>query len=78
MRSEVETVPGTDGEPGLPDPAADRLVVAEVSRLEPRNARGDAGLCRNGEGAQPLAIRPAAVGGDVLTNGSGHRAANVS
>ena len=61
MRSEVETVPGTDGEPGLPDSIADRLVVAEVPRLEPRNARGDAGLCRNGEGAQPLAIRPAGV-----------------
>jgi hypothetical protein len=47
MHPEVETVPGIDGEPGLPDPAADCLVVAEVPRLKPRNPGGDACLCLN-------------------------------
>jgi hypothetical protein len=50
MLPEVEPVPGTDGEPGLPDPAADGLVIAEVPRLEPRDPGGDAHPARGDPG----------------------------
>ena len=64
----VDPVTRSEGEPGLPDPVAHRLVVAEVSEFKTEDAGLDACADWPVQALKPITIGACAIGGKVFLN----------